>query len=61
MKRVYALYKGDKFLTIGTRQELAKYLNVKERTIQFYSSKTWFKRTNYKSYVVIRIKNSKED
>lgn len=33
---VYALYKGDDLLGIGTKKELANQLGVKISTIQFY-------------------------
>lgn len=51
--RIYALYKGDEFLIAGTKQELADYLGVKIRTIDFYMSKTYEERTNGNSYKVI--------
>ena len=54
-KRIYALYKGDKWLLDGTKQELADYLKVKIRTIDFYMSKTYEKRTDGNSYKVIFI------
>ena len=54
-KRIYALYKGDKWITDGTREELAKYLNVKVKTIDFYSTPTWRKRTNNNAYIVIKL------
>lgn len=44
MKRIYALYKGDNYLTDGTKKELAEYLKVKIRTIDFYLSPTYVKR-----------------
>ncbi len=40
----YALYKGDEILTIGTKKELALYLGVKERTIEYYITPTYRKR-----------------
>ena len=43
-KRIYALYKGDKHITDGTKKELAEYLKVKVRTINFYKSPTYQKR-----------------
>jgi len=51
---MYALYHGDTILTIGTKLELAKYLGVKERTINFYMTPTYKKR-NKNGYLVIRI------
>lgn len=44
IKKIYALYKGDNYITDGTKEELAKYLNVKVRTIEFYLSPTYAKR-----------------
>lgn len=40
----YALYNGDEFVDIGTKEELAKALNVKPETISFYASPTYRKR-----------------
>lgn len=40
----YALYKGDKFIDIGTAKELAKKCNVKPETIEFYASPSYLKR-----------------
>lgn len=57
----YALYHADKILTIGTIEELANYLGVQKRTIKFYSTPTHLKRTKYKSYVVIKIEEDKEN
>lgn len=54
MNKMYALYHGDNILTIGTIKELAKYLNVKDRTIKFYSTPTYKKRAK-DGYLVIRI------
>ena len=44
MRRIYALYKGDNYLIDGTKKELAEYLKVKIRTIDFYLSPTYAKR-----------------
>lgn len=52
--RIYALYKGEQWLTDGTKQELADYLGVKVRTIDFYMSPTYEKRNNgFNNYKVI--------
>lgn len=42
--KVYAVYKGENCLGIGTIKELAKKLGVKERTIYFYTTPTYKKR-----------------
>lgn len=42
--KIYALYKGDEFLTSGTMEELAEYLQVKIETIRFYMSPIYSRR-----------------
>lgn len=41
---MYALYKGDEFLCMGTIKEIAKKMGVSERTIRFYSSPVYQRR-----------------
>lgn len=41
----YALYKGEKCLAIGTIKEIATQMNVKIKTIRFYKTPTYKKRT----------------
>lgn len=43
-KKEYALYKGEECLAIGTIKEIAERMNVKERTIYFYTMPTYKKR-----------------
>ena len=52
---MYALYHGDNFIDLGTKQYLANLLKVKIKTISFYATITHKKRTNYQGYVVIKI------
>lgn len=54
-KYLYALYKGDTFIDIGTKEYLAQKLNINIRSIEFYMSPTYQRRNNYKGWVVIRI------
>ena len=56
----YALYKGDKFIDIGTKEYLANLLNVRKETIEFYASPTQLKRNKDNGYVVIRIDDDYE-
>ena len=44
IKKEYAAYKGDKFLCLGTVKEIAKFLNVKETTVRWYASSSYYKR-----------------
>ena len=34
-EKVYAIYKGDEFIDLGTKKELAERLGVKVRTIEY--------------------------
>lgn len=61
MERIYALYHGDTFIDLGTKKYLANLLGVKEHTIEYYMTPIHKKRTNYKSYIVIRIKEDKNE
>lgn len=56
-KRIYALYKGDNFIDIGTLEYLANKLGVKRKTIYFYSTPSYFKRVPDENnrYIVIEI------
>lgn len=54
---MYALYHGDEFVDLGTKEYLAKLLNVKVETIKFYMSPTYRRRTNDNGYIVIRIED----
>lgn len=41
----YALYKGEKLLSIGTVKEIAKEMRVKPDTVLFYRQRVYKKRT----------------
>lgn len=51
----YALYHGDTFIDLGTKEYLANLINVSVKSISFYMSPTYQKRNNYKGWIVIRI------
>lgn len=38
MKKIYALYKGDKFISVGTKREISEELNISMKTLDFYHS-----------------------
>lgn len=44
MSKLYAVYKGDTFITVGTIKEIAKELNVKETTVRYWSAPAYKKR-----------------
>lgn len=43
---IYALYKGEKLIKDGTAQEIADYMGVKVKSIMFYQTPTYLKRTS---------------
>ena len=53
--KIYAMYKGDNLLGIGTTEELAELRGVKEDTIIYYHSPSKRKRTGDKGIFVIDI------
>lgn len=55
--KYYALYHGDTFIDLGTKEYLAKLLNVNVKTIKFYMSPTYRKRTGDRGWIVIKIEN----
>ena len=59
----YAIYKGDKFICQGTKEECAKFLNVEPRTIYFLSTPANLKRriNSKKGDYLIAIKVPDED
>lgn len=56
-EKIYAVYKGDEFIDLGTKTELAKKLGLKPATIDFYTAPIYKKRIKDKpdAMIVIRI------
>lgn len=52
---IYALYKGDDLLAIGTYKELAKAMDVEVNTIKIYGRPSYRKRVSEKGRRLIRI------
>lgn len=54
----YALYRGDRFIDLGSIAYLAKRMGVSEATIRYYGSPTYRKRGSYENrLLLIRIEN----
>ena len=50
----YALYKGDKFLMIGTINEISAAYNIKPSTVKFYGNPSYKKRRkNGEDYLLL--------
>ena len=59
---VYAAYKGDEFLTVGTVREIADELNIKVETAKFYSFPAYQKRSeNNKNRIVLTLIEGDDD
>lgn len=56
-KYVYALYKGDEFIDLGTLEELAKKEGVKPHTIAYYQTEAYKRKAknNENRRVLIKI------
>lgn len=52
-ERYYAVYQGDKFLYLGTKDECAKYFGVKRETITYWISPANHKRVKNKGKIAI--------
>lgn len=47
-KNIYAAYKGDEFIDLGTKEELAKRLGCKPKSITFMTTPTYKKKNQRK-------------
>ena len=56
-KGIYAIYKGDEFLDLGTAEELAKKRGIGPKSIQFMMTPTYRRRIKNqdKRLIVIRL------
>lgn len=57
MKAVYAAYKGDEFVDLGTKRELAESLGVTEKAIELFMSPSYKARKSETKTIVIRIED----
>lgn len=44
-KRDYALYKGDRFVDLGTAEYLSSLLGIKKKSLLFFATPTYRKRS----------------
>lgn len=51
----FALYKGDNLLSMGTIEEIAKEMNIKESTVLFYRTPSSIAKYNGRGRVLIPI------
>ena len=57
----YAMYRGDRFLGIGTREELCKLKGINVNTFSFFQSPTYRSRTKHydKTIFIVKIGGNK--
>lgn len=54
-EKVYAIYKGDEFVDMGTSKELAKKFGIREESVKFFSYPTNHRRNKGKRKIAIVI------
>lgn len=52
---IYALYKGEELLVIGTVKEIAQKMNVKVGTVFYYRTPTYKKRTSENARRLVKL------
>ena len=57
----YALYKGDKFLDLGTIKYLSKKYHIEEKTLRYYGMPTGINRAGKNGYIVIKIEENNNE
>lgn len=62
---MYALYKGDNFIDLGTKEYLAELIGVDVKTILFYSSPVYLRRIEKRgidsnAMIVVKIEDDDE-
>lgn len=45
---IYAVYKGDKFIDVGTAEEIAEKLKIKKRQVYWYASAEQWKKKKHR-------------
>ncbi|AUN43429.1 host nuclease inhibitor [Streptococcus phage vB_SthS_VA460] len=45
----YALYKGEEIIGMGTKREIAEQLGISVRSVTFYGTQSYAKRTSEKN------------
>lgn len=59
--RQYALYKGDRFVDLGTADYLAGVMGIKSQTVRFLATPTYAKRRTEGCAIVIRIDDEEDN
>lgn len=54
-KNIFALYKGEICLAIGSVEEISKELNIKPETVKFYMTPSYKKRTSENAKRLVKL------
>lgn len=46
MEKIYCVYKGDQFISVGSLKDLSKELNIKIESLRWMSTPSALKRSN---------------
>lgn len=60
-KNIYAVYKGDEFLDLGTVEELVERFKVRKETVWFWNSPSNKRRAKKKRKIAIKIEEDKNE
>ena len=59
--KIYAIYKGDRFIDVGTAKELAERHNTTVKTIHWYAgSNRWKNKENKKGLIIFPLDEEEE-
>ena len=59
--KCFAIYRGDKFVDVGTLDELAARTGLKKETLRFYATSVHRKRRPEDGVIVFRLEEEDED
>lgn len=61
MRDLFALYKGDRLIALGTAEDLARWQGVTAETIRYYSTPAHRRRASGTNrFIAVRIDDDKE-
>lgn len=55
------MYKGDRFIDVGTIPEMAVRQHVKEKTLHFYATNIHRKRVSERGLIVVRLEEDDDN
>ena len=57
---IYAVYKGDEFLVVGTVEECARYMNCSTKTIKWLASPSNIKKDKGNRLIAFKVEDEDE-